>query len=250
MTELSEKAGEPIPSAAPEGIKGTRGRRITPADRRERILDAAQKLLQHGTADPTVADVARAAGVSRNLIYTYFKGAEAVIAALAEREKRLMTERLDAAEAPGSTAAAGPVRRESSDLRARRLIDAWLVTFEGHAGTLRTLTNTDAPAARALREMQGMLGARLARVFEPDPTETMVEELTGFTDFVLRFVRDAGGTLCPDAVKLCVEVCRDTVQRAHRKEDLLRFRMRRVARNPRPAAEDGEAQETHLSPGC
>ena len=225
-----------------------KGRRPSPAERRGRILDAAMRLLRKGNVAPTAAEVAEAAGVSRNLIYTSFKGPDAVIAALAEREKHLMTERLEAAEAESER------KNESKDARLRRLIGAWALTFEGQAALIGALlgNETEAPCAfRAVREMQGMLGVRLARVFGAEGSGTVVEELTGSTDFVLRFLRDADGALCADAVTLSAEVCRDTLRRALRKEDLLRFRERRVAgRKAKAAANSAVPQEEHASPGC
>ena len=64
----------------------TRYSRLTPAERRDQILDAANTLFaERGYADVLVEDIARAAGVTRGLVHHYFGGRKEVYLALLER---------------------------------------------------------------------------------------------------------------------------------------------------------------------
>ena len=64
----------------------TRYRRLSPAERREQILDAANTLFaERGYEDVLVEDIARAAGVTRGLVHHYFGGRKDVYLALLER---------------------------------------------------------------------------------------------------------------------------------------------------------------------
>src|SRR4249919_1792499 len=71
-----------------------RARRLAPQVRREQILDAAVKLIVGtGSARCTLEQVAAAAGVSTPLIYKYFPRREDLLAALMDREFRLLSRR-------------------------------------------------------------------------------------------------------------------------------------------------------------
>ena len=64
----------------------TRYRRLSPGERREQILDAANTLFaERGYEDVLVEDIARAAGVTRGLVHHYFGGRKDVYIALVER---------------------------------------------------------------------------------------------------------------------------------------------------------------------
>src|SRR6476661_10835048 len=64
----------------------TRYQRLTPAERREQILDAANELFaERGYEDVLVEDISRAAGVTRGLVHHYFGGRKDVYIALLER---------------------------------------------------------------------------------------------------------------------------------------------------------------------
>jgi AcrR family transcriptional regulator len=71
-----------------------RARRLTPAVRREQILDAAVGLiLGAGNARCTLEQVAAAAGVSTPLVYKYFPRREDLLTTLMEREFKLLARR-------------------------------------------------------------------------------------------------------------------------------------------------------------
>jgi AcrR family transcriptional regulator len=64
----------------------SRYRRLSPAERREQILDAANGLFaERGYDEVTVEDVAKSAGVARGLVHHYFGGRKDVYVALLER---------------------------------------------------------------------------------------------------------------------------------------------------------------------
>ena len=64
----------------------SRYRRLSPAERRDQILDAANELFaERGYEDVLVEDIARAAGVTRGLVHHYFGGRKEVYLALLER---------------------------------------------------------------------------------------------------------------------------------------------------------------------
>src|SRR3954468_9202181 len=60
--------------------------RLSPAERRGQILDAANELFaERGYEEVLVEDIARAAGVTRGLVHHYFGGRKDVFIALVER---------------------------------------------------------------------------------------------------------------------------------------------------------------------
>ena len=68
--------------------------RLTPEARRDQILDrAAELVLADGLAAISMEGVARAAGVSKGLVYNYFPDRQALFAALLQREQRDLNDR-------------------------------------------------------------------------------------------------------------------------------------------------------------
>jgi AcrR family transcriptional regulator len=74
----------------------------TQVARRVHILDAAERCMaQAGFHRTTMQDICRAAAISPGALYVYFSSKEALIAGLAERDRRAFAERLEAlARAP------------------------------------------------------------------------------------------------------------------------------------------------------
>src|SRR6478609_8664509 len=63
-----------------------RYRRLSPAERRDQILDAANALFaERGYDEVSIEDIARSAGVARGLVHHYFGGRKEVYIALLER---------------------------------------------------------------------------------------------------------------------------------------------------------------------
>lgn len=59
-----------------------RGRRLRPDERRSHLLEVTAQLLTDGSSDASIPDVADAAGVSKNLVYTYFGNRSGLLLAL------------------------------------------------------------------------------------------------------------------------------------------------------------------------
>ena len=68
----------------PPSTPWTRGRRLQPDERRTHLLEVTAQLLGDGSSDISVHDVAGAAGVSKNLVYTYFGNRAGLLLALLE----------------------------------------------------------------------------------------------------------------------------------------------------------------------
>src|SRR5436305_7337346 len=96
--------------------------RMAPERRREHRLDAALSvILEHGYAGVSIEAVARAAGVTRPVIYDHFPNLGRLLRALIEREERFALDQLDRV-VPGD-----PVGRDPVDVVAggvRRFLDA------------------------------------------------------------------------------------------------------------------------------
>lgn len=68
--------------------------RLTPAARRDQILDvAARVIVQEGLQAATMERLARAAGVSKALVYTYFSTRDVLLGALLQREQAELGDR-------------------------------------------------------------------------------------------------------------------------------------------------------------
>jgi len=66
---------------------------LDPADRRERILDAAERsFIRAGFHRSTMQDVAREAGMSPGNLYRYFPSKDAIVEGLVERDRAALAE--------------------------------------------------------------------------------------------------------------------------------------------------------------
>jgi AcrR family transcriptional regulator len=69
---------------------------MPPAQRREQLIDAALGvILEHGYGGVSIEAVARAAGVTRPVVYDHFPNLPRLLHALVEREERYSLEQLD-----------------------------------------------------------------------------------------------------------------------------------------------------------
>ncbi|MDO5532114.1 TetR/AcrR family transcriptional regulator [Sutterella sp.] len=211
MTEAAEvsEATTETTAVAPKPVK-LRRRRLSGEDRRNEILDAAlEASKKSGRVDVPVLEVARAAGVSRNLIYHYFGSPAVLFKALIRRELARVND-LVAAVPEGST----------PDETVRALIGTYIGLLEGYTLTLRnlaTIENPKHPLARAVRSTQALLAERLVRARGCECTGAVRDAALGFLGFVVRFVREAGGRNVardPEALDLCVRVFDDALARA------------------------------------
>src|SRR5947209_1714862 len=70
--------------------------RMPPEQRREHLLDATLTvILDHGYSGVSIEAVARAAGVTRPVVYDHFPNLGRLLHALVEREERLALEQLE-----------------------------------------------------------------------------------------------------------------------------------------------------------
>ncbi len=109
---MAEQQGETEDGGTPRGL------RLSPAERRAQILEAATKLLsQQGLDAVRIRAVAEAAGVSPPVVYRHFFSRDDLIAALAEELGRRNQEVLErAVESLGADADPSEVWRRSVDL--------------------------------------------------------------------------------------------------------------------------------------
>src|SRR5437868_3304831 len=87
----------PAPPHPPGKPRRPYAPRMPPAQRREHLVDAALKvILQHGYGRVSIEGVARAAGVTRPVVYDHFPNLARLLHALVEREERYSLEQLEA----------------------------------------------------------------------------------------------------------------------------------------------------------
>ena len=92
--------------------RSTTRKRLTAEERRGEILGAALAVFgEHGYHSSSIDDIARAAGISKALIYEHFESKEALHLSLLESHARELFERLAASAGGDGSAATGPVQR-------------------------------------------------------------------------------------------------------------------------------------------
>ncbi len=93
----------PLPSDADQTHRRRYAPRLAPGKRREQLIDAALRVIvQQGYEGVSIEAIARAAGVTRPVIYDHFPNLGELLQALIEREERYALEQLAAVvpEAP------------------------------------------------------------------------------------------------------------------------------------------------------
>jgi AcrR family transcriptional regulator len=118
----------PIPRSADTGAKARRryAPRMPPEQRREQLVDAALSvILEQGYGGVSIEAIARAAGVTRPVIYDHFPNLGTLLHALIEREERYSRDQLERVvpDDPGDSdpveVLAGSVRRFLDAVTAR-----------------------------------------------------------------------------------------------------------------------------------
>jgi AcrR family transcriptional regulator len=141
----------------------------------ERILAAARRLLlEHGLGRTSLADVARAAGVSEATLYRRFAGRDELLMTLVRREVNAfiaqMDERIGAIDDPGERLVAGFVMLCRS-LRRHELVQRLMATDPGRV--LPLLTVGGGPwlglARRYVSGVAERKGAGAGREYTADP---------------------------------------------------------------------------------
>ncbi|MFJ1792657.1 TetR/AcrR family transcriptional regulator [Kitasatospora griseola] len=128
--------------------------RLAPAERREQLLDAALEIINRaGVAAVSVDAVAKAAGVTRPVVYGQFTDADHLLCALLEREGERAQAQL-AATLPGDLNGADPV--EVFTGVARRYYDA-VVTAPNRWRAILLPVDGTPPAVRRYKERSDAL---------------------------------------------------------------------------------------------
>jgi AcrR family transcriptional regulator len=140
--------------------------RMPPAQRREQLIDAAlEVILEHGYGGVSIEAVARAAGVTRPVVYDHFPDLPRLLHALVEREERYSLEQLEEVvpQVSGDPGGRQPVEVLASSVR--RFLDAvmerpatWrliLLPLEGTPAIVRE--HVEVNRARMLRRIEALV---------------------------------------------------------------------------------------------
>lgn len=148
--------------------------RMPPEQRRAQLLDAALSvILEQGYSGVSIEAVARAAGVTRPVIYDHFPNLGQLLHALIEREERYAMEQLervipaDLGDAvPGATLPVS-VRRLLEEVRSRPA--TWRLILLPPAGTPNLVReHLERNRGRALERIELMVRAALTRAGLPE----------------------------------------------------------------------------------
>jgi AcrR family transcriptional regulator len=173
---------------------------MPPQERREQLIDAALSvILAHGYEGVTIEAIARAAGVTRPVIYDHFENLGALLQAMIAREERYALAQLEQVvpDRPGD--------RDPAELLAagvRRFLDAvasrpatWriiLLPLEGTPAIVRH--NVESNRARTLERIEALVRWALDR---SEPADALDVELTAHA--IRSFGEEAGRMVLTDA---------------------------------------------------
>src|SRR5256885_3241243 len=163
------------PSSDPPGRTRRRyAPRMPPDQRREQLIDAALGvILDQGYGGVSIEAIARAAGVTRPVIYDHFPNLGALLHALVEREERYSREQLarvvpdDPGDSDPVEVLAGSVRRFLDAVTARR--DTWrviLLPLDGTPAIVRQHVETH--RAKILERIERLVDWAINRNQLPD----------------------------------------------------------------------------------
>jgi AcrR family transcriptional regulator len=162
----------------------SRRRRLPAGERREAILQAALEVFaERGYQAASIDQIARAAGVSKALIYEHFASKQALWASLLETQVAEIFRRL----------AAGAATAEPGEVRLRAGVDAFLAFVEERRGAWRMLFReaTDPEVTAFLDRVRSQVAGVVAALIAAEPgartdeasgrlaIEMLAEQLTG-----------------------------------------------------------------------
>jgi AcrR family transcriptional regulator len=181
----------PLPSSPDTGTKARRryAPRMPPDQRREQLIDAALGvILEQGYGGVSIEAIARAAGVTRPVIYDHFPNLGRLLHALVEREERYSREQLALVvpDDPGNSdpveVLAGSVRRFLDAVTARpttwRII---LLPLDGTPAIVRQHVETH--RARILERIERLVRWAISRNELPSDLDV---------ELAARAIRDLG----------------------------------------------------------
>lgn len=129
------------------------GKRMTHHERRNQLIDVGRTVFaRHGFDGTTVEEIARAAKVSKPIVYDHFGGKEPLFAVIVDREMSLLQEQMTSAVSTGSS-------REKLE----QAVIAFLSYVEERPDGFRMLTR-DAPLERQGQGMPSVIGDLVIRV--------------------------------------------------------------------------------------
>jgi AcrR family transcriptional regulator len=149
---------EPSANRAEEQVRG----RLTGAERRAAILDAAMEVFaRRGYHGSSIDEIAKAAGISKALIYEHFPSKKDLHTSLLEHQVDDLLGRLDASAATG----------EPGDQRLRAGVDAFLGFVQEHREAWRMLyrDSADPDLAETYDRLQLRATATIAGLIASDP---------------------------------------------------------------------------------
>lgn len=173
--------------------------RMPPPARREQLLDAAlHVILEQGYSGVSIEAVARAAGVTRPVIYDHFPNLAQLLHTLIEREESYALAHIDsiipaepATATPGQTLPSA-VRRLLEEISLRP--QAWRLILLPPAGTPAIVRDhVERNRERTLARLEGFLRAALKR---PELPSTLDVELTART--IRDLIEEAGRMVLTD----------------------------------------------------
>ncbi|MDO8801964.1 TetR/AcrR family transcriptional regulator [Phenylobacterium sp.] len=186
--------------------------RLTPAARRDQILDvAARVIVQEGLQAATMERLARAAHVSKALVYTYFATRDGLLGALLQREQADLGDRGMAAALRAETfpdLIAQTTRHYLEHVRDRGPLIAALLADPSTAALMEAESriNRDQTIRYLVRATRRAYGLPLA------PAIVAVDMLMGATGRAGSRVAD-GELEIEDAVNLCVQIALGGLER-------------------------------------
>lgn len=135
-------------------------KRLTASQRRAQLIEVGRHVLaEHGYDGTTVEELARAAGVSKPIIYEHFGGKEGLFAVVIDREMDLLVQRVALAIAQGS-----PRRRFEG------AVLAFLHYVRDRPDGFKVLTRDAPPVNRGagMHSVIADLGDRIRDIFEAE----------------------------------------------------------------------------------
>ncbi len=179
--------------------------RLTPAARRDQILDvAARVIVQEGLSAATMERVARATGVSKALVYTYFSTRDVLLGALLQREQADLGDRGMAAALGAATfpeLIAQTTRHYLEHVRDRGPLIAALLADPATAALMEAESRIDRDQTirYLVRATRRAYGLPLAQAI------AAVDMLMGATGRAGNLVAD-GQIAIDEAVDLCLQI--------------------------------------------
>jgi AcrR family transcriptional regulator len=175
---------------------------MPPAQRREQLIDAAlEVILDQGYGGVSIEAIARAAGVTRPVVYDHFANLALLLQALIEREERYSLEQLDQV-VPGDPGEGDPVEVLAGGVR--RFLDAvarrpatWrliLLPLEGTPAMVRQQVETN--RARMLGRIELLVRWALTR---PELPSNLDVELVARA--ILNLGEEAGRMVLTDPIR-------------------------------------------------